>query len=48
MTTPTAAYLDKARKALQEARAVAAIELPEAAGRAGAHFRPHGQDRQNP
>src|SRR5581483_1559754 len=34
MTEPTAAYLDKARQALKEARAVADIGLPEAAGRA--------------
>src|SRR5579885_2008089 len=34
MMAPTAAYLDKARQALKEARAVADIGLPEAAGRA--------------
>jgi uncharacterized protein (UPF0332 family) len=34
MTEPTAGYLHKARQALNEAMAVAASELPEAAGRA--------------
>lgn len=34
MTPEASDYLDKARKALREAQAVAAIELPEAAGRA--------------
>ncbi len=34
MKPETAQYLDKARQALKEARAVAAIELAEAAGRA--------------
>jgi uncharacterized protein (UPF0332 family) len=34
MTGPTADYLHKARQALDEARAVAAIELSQAAGRA--------------
>jgi uncharacterized protein (UPF0332 family) len=34
MIEPTESYLSKARRALSEARAVAAINLPEAAGRA--------------
>jgi hypothetical protein len=34
MTGPTADYLAKARHALKEARAIASIELAEAAGRA--------------
>lgn len=34
MTGPTVDYLNKARQALKEARAVAQIDLPEAAGRA--------------